>query len=84
MAAEGIVEAVASRRIALGWHLSSNHFPPVPYVWVSVAEAVIDRLDAGEDPDELIENPVRAGETVTLRQVAEGLHLDPWLDPEED
>lgn len=85
MNAEGMVRECGHmpRELALGWHLQSNHFPPVPLAWVASCEDVIDRLSAGQDPEEVIDNPVREGETVTLREVARGLHLDPWITREE-
>ncbi len=84
MAAEGFVEAGVERRLALRWHLAVNHFPPVSETWVPVCEDVIDRLNVGADPDERVDNPVREGETLELYEVAEALHLDPWLDLGEE
>ncbi len=80
LAAEGFVEIGVPRRAALIWHLTSNHFPPVSNAWVPVCETVIDRLNEGAKPDERVDNPVREGETLELYEVAEGLHLEPWLD----
>lgn len=89
LAAEDMAALNLNRRSALIWHLQSNHFPPVPHVWLDVAERVIDRLNAGGDREEKIPHPVFRSaegvpETVTLGEVARHLHLDPWLDTEED
>lgn len=42
--AEQVDEGNASLRQALSWHLTANHYPPLPYVYVDVAEQVIDKV----------------------------------------
>ena len=87
IAAEDMAVHAPNRRTALIWHFYHNHFPPVPHPWLDVAERVIDRLNSGGDPTELIANPVRRDENglpewISLGRVAEGLHLETWIDPE--
>ena len=66
-----------SRHEALRWHLQYNHYPPVSEVFIPVAEEAIDRGNQ-EDWDYTIEMP--NGCRLTLAQIIEGLHLEPFLE----
>lgn len=56
-------EGNASLRQALSWHITANHYPPLPVAYIDVAEQVIDWV-SGCDPyddetwDTLIDLPV--------------------------
>ena len=85
MQAAAFGEAVATgeiqRRAALEWHVTANHFPPLPIEYVDVAVEVIDRLDGAYaedvDWDELVLLP--KGLRMLPREVQ-------WLEvaPDED
>jgi len=66
-----------SRHEALRWHLQYNHYPPVSEVFIPVAEEAIDRGNQ-EDWDYIIEIP--NGCRLTVAQIIEGLHLEPFLE----
>lgn len=71
-----------SLEAALHWHLRANHFPPVPAVWVPVAMAAIEHANEG-DYDASLERP-QDKQLVSVGDVVEGLHLDSFIDYEED
>jgi len=92
MGAMGMMGAVEDGMIgirqALSWHLSSNHYPPIPEIMVDVAMAAIE---AGEDEDwdRLIDLPDgvehrRYGKRVPASAVIESMHLDTFIQGEED
>lgn len=70
-----------SRNQALRWHLQSNHYPPIHEIFIPIAEEAIERANAGEWEKE-IEMP--NGKTLTVGEIVEGLHLDSFLDVEEE
>lgn len=80
-------EGEVSMRMALTWHLQSNHFPPVHTIFVDTAMQAI-RLAADEDLDTEIELP--NGLVKTVQSIVEELHLWPFVDnadalpPEEE
>lgn len=67
-------------RVALEWHLRSNHYPPVNLVFVGVALEAIKRGRAG-DWGAVLEMP--NGLRRTVSQIVAGLHLDAWLEDED-
>lgn len=75
-----------NRAQALSWHLTSNHYPPVPEFMVPVCEAAIDAYNEGE-PDRLINLPegvsYRGVISAPAIAIIEGHHLDAWLEDEE-
>jgi hypothetical protein len=83
MAGEGEV----SMRMALNWHLTSNHFPPVHTIFVDTAMQAI-RLAADEEFDTVLELP--NGRQLSVIDIVEQLHLWPFVDnadacpPEEE
>jgi hypothetical protein len=69
-------------RTSLRYHLTGNHYPPVP---ASMVDACLDTIDAyhDEDYDRLIALPESVswrGETsAPAHAIAEAHHLDNWL-----
>ena len=68
---------------AIGIHLTSNHYPPVP---LSMVTPCIDALDAywSDDPDAEIAMPegvtYKGMNTAPAWAVIEQHHLEAWLD----
>jgi hypothetical protein len=71
--------------MAIGIHLRSNHYPPVP---LSMVEPCIEAIDAyyEEDYNKMIEMPegvsYRGSKFAPASAIIEQHHLDAWL-PEE-
>jgi hypothetical protein len=81
--AEAVDDGMVDLRSALSWHLTSNHYPPIPEIMIDVAMAAIE---AGEDEDwdRLIDLPDgvehrRYGHSVPASAVIEDMHLDPFI-----
>lgn len=75
-------------RSAVGIHLTSNHYPPVPVSMVTACVEAINLCNEGS-PDDLVELPTgvlwRYETSAPAWAIVEGHHLDPWLtddDPE--
>ena len=86
--AEAVDDGMIDLRSALSWHLTANHYPPIPTIMIDVAMAAIE---AGEDEDwdRLIDLPDgvehrRYGKRVPASAVIESLHLDTFIQGEED
>jgi hypothetical protein len=89
--AEGFAEAVAegtcSLRAALSWHLTSNHFPPVP---TSMIEPCLEAIEAcnEEDWEREIALPgaitFRGVRTAPANAIVEAHHLDSFLGDDDD
>ena len=47
--AEQVSEGNISIAAALGWHLQSNHYPPVPTVFNAVCLAAVEAANDGND-----------------------------------
>jgi len=81
MSAEEMAAAVGEHettmRMALTWHLTSNHFPPVHTMFVDAAMEAI-QLAAVEDFDYVIHLPNDKDLTVT--EIVDELHLWPFVD----
>lgn len=87
-----ITETDLSLEQQLSWHLSGNHYPPIPQVMVSVCIEAIDAVWEN-DNDRLIPLPkMEDGFQIRWRDgsteapawaVVEHAHLDAWL-PELD
>ena len=80
--AMGITETDLSLEEQIGWHFSSNCYPPIPKIMIPVA---IEAIDAywEEDYQRLVELPegveFRDGSTsITAAQAIESLRLDAW------
>ena len=68
--------------VAIGYHLTGNHYPPVP---LSMVQPCIDAIDAYHDEDynRLIELPApitwRDQNHAPASAIVEAHHLDAWL-----
>ena len=72
--------ANASRDVALGWHLTSNHYPPIhPDFHPPIREA-IELANCGEW-DATVDLP--NGITKTVRSVVQEVHLEPFIEWDE-
>ena len=96
MQAQEMAELMDSRT-GMAWHLTSNHYPPVP---VAMVDACLEAIDAGldEDWERPIQLPIdgvdRNGEPfqITWRgqdnapawAIIEGHHLGAWLEVEDE
>jgi hypothetical protein len=73
---------------ALSYHLQSNHYPPIPSGCVPVAVRVVNAVNNGEAwwEDEVDTNEVRhrTGRYLTVAELVEGWHLQPFLTQGED
>lgn len=67
--------------LALTWHLCFNHFPPISDVFVPTAQRAIDLANEGQW-EEMITMP--NGVTLPAGMIVEQLHLQPFLDDDED
>lgn len=69
----------------ISWHLTSNHYPPVP---TSMVTPCIEAIDAfwEDDLDKEIELPegvtYRGMTTAPAREIIINHHLDAWCDDE--
>lgn len=88
--AEQVAEGQMDLRAALHWHLTSNHFPPVPESMVDVAEEALEGVRQGasltEDCVELPEGAEhrRYGRSVPLGEIIRVLHLEAFIGLEEE
>lgn len=69
-------EGMIDEDTALQWHLQSNHFPPIPFDFVSVAKQAL-KLARDNDYDTVITMPNDIDKTVG--DIIEGMHLDTFL-----
>lgn len=74
--------------VALYHHLRYNHFPPVHEDFIPVAERAIELaqeaiwMDEQQGWDTVIEMP--NGVSLTVSEIVEGLHLDFFLEADEE
>lgn len=88
--AAGMAEAIGKEWIdlttALHWHLTANHYPPLPTALIETAKTAIERANTG-DFDSMIDLPegiaFRAETTMSVSRVVESLHLGPYITYEE-
>jgi hypothetical protein len=74
-------------RSAIGWHLSSNHYPPVPS---SMIDPCIEAIEACLEGDWL--RPIALPDGVSFRgspsapaaDIVEQHHLDAWVELDEE
>ncbi len=88
--AAGFAEQVALNNIrleqALSWHLSGNHYPPLPGELIPVAKAAIEKANEGEwdfeipMPDNI---DFRDQRTVSVALAVETMHLDAFIQGDE-
>jgi len=80
--AEAMAEANLSLEAQLDWHLTSNHYPPVPSIMIPVCIEAIDNANEGEW-DKLValpENVSWKGLTeVPTHAIVEQHHLEFWI-----
>lgn len=62
-------------------HLRYDHFPPIDLSFIPVAEAAIEAAQA-DDWDQTITMPNDV--TLTVREIVDGLHLDFFIDTDDD
>lgn len=74
-------------RTALSFHLTSNHFPPVPTTMIDPCIDAIDNANAGEW-DKMVRLPDGVGyrgmTSAPTSAIIEQHHLDSFLDSEEE
>jgi hypothetical protein len=87
LSAEGITETDLPLEDQIRWHLTSNHFPPVPVSMVPVCIAALDAANE-EDWDRMISLPDGVGyrglTAAPAHAIVEQHHLDPWLPQDDD
>jgi hypothetical protein len=86
MFAEGLIESGMSLEDAISLHLTSNHYPPVPTIMVSVCIEAIDAYNEGDSGREItLPDGVsyRGSLTAPAWAIIEGHHLETWLDLDE-
>jgi hypothetical protein len=87
MSLDGMLEGEVDYEVALQWHLTSNHYPPVP---LSMIQACKDAIDAcnEEDSSRSIELPGgtswRGKDSAPAWAIVEGHHLESFLMSDDD
>jgi hypothetical protein len=85
--AEGITETDLSLADQIRWHLTGNHFPPIPVSMIPVCIAALDAANE-EDWDRMISLPEGVGykglTAAPAHAIIEQHHLDPWLSQDDD
>lgn len=70
----------------LAYHLTANHYPPIPTLMVGTCVAAIDAVNE-YDPYREIELPdgvsYRGSDTAPAVAIVEQHHLEAWLDYED-
>jgi hypothetical protein len=77
---------------ALAWHLTANHYPPVPTSMVAVCLEAIEITNKANWGDAAYSDPIELPDGVTWRgnnyapasAIIEAHHLDAFLDQEEE
>ena len=89
MSLEGMLEGEVSYDAALTWHLTSNHYPPVPLSMLTACKQAIEAC-IEEESDRSIELPSgtswRGNSSAPAWAIVEGHHLESFIagDEEED
>lgn len=78
--AEAVADAQLGIDVALHWHLTANHFPPISPTFIPAAKEAIERAN-GCDWTSTIEMP--NGRSLTVAQIIEGMHLDSFVECDE-
>lgn len=80
---EGMISAGLSIRATLSWHLTSNHYPPVPDSMIDPCIAAIDAINEG-DYQRMIELPegiaYKGNNTAPAAAIAESHHLAAFIE----
>lgn len=85
LSTEAMLEVVEFRQ-ALAWHLSGNHYPPVPSVMITPCLEAIANANAGEwDKAVTLPDGIlwRNEATCPTHALIESLHLDSFLDSDD-
>lgn len=84
---QAVDDGMVELRQALTWHLSANHYPPLPVELVDVCVRAIHLAEEGE-PDAIINLPEgmlwRNQHTAPVWALVDGLHLEAFIGTEED
>jgi hypothetical protein len=78
-----ILKGAVALDTALLWHLTSNHYPPVPAAMVPVAKKAIEHANLGEwdasvkFPEGWVVNNLRQME---VSKIVEIMHLDAFIE----
>ncbi len=83
--------ALADLDVALGWHLQSNHYPPVHSAFLPLAKQAVEKgarayvlaeISLYEEAQEILREQVEFpnGLIRTIGDVIEGLHLDAFVE----
>ncbi len=70
--------------VSLFHHLRYNHVPAVPVCLIDTAKAAIAAVNMGDWDDEIAMPEGFDNEYLTARAIIEGLHLEGYLELEED
>lgn len=85
--AAAVRDNMITRRVALEYHLTVNHYPPMPAALVPVCEAAIDACNAGA-PDRELPMPdgilFRGKAVARAWDIVESAHLESFLNSEEN
>lgn len=71
--------------VALQWHLTSNHYPPIPAAFVSVAQDAIDKINMDEGDDMVIFPEglaINGQQALPAFEIARLMHLESFVDQE--
>lgn len=85
--ADHVTDGDISLYQALEWHLTANHFPPVPVAMVAVCQRIIETQGKwGYDDCISLPEDVRwRGESqAPILAIIEEFHLDPFLEQFEE
>lgn len=88
------IQNFASLDVSLAWHLSGNHYPPIPSSMIPIAKEAIEKAQEYQftlDQDLLdyrIELPdgvsFRGSTAAPVRDIMEGLHLWDFVQAEDE
>lgn len=78
----GMIEAVG-RWESLPWHLSSNHYPPLPTTLVGACISAVTAVEDG-DPQRSEGVEYQGRRVAPAWAIVEGMHLDPFVRWDED
>jgi hypothetical protein len=75
---------VAKQDVALQWHLTSNHYPPLPVALVAPCQRAIRNANRGLwERRVMLPKGYGFRPWVTTAKLVEGCHLDAFLDQED-
>lgn len=82
---EQVKEGAVNLDTALLWHLTSNHYPPIPTAMIPIAKQAIENAHLGMW-DKHIEFPegwkVNGLTEMSVSKIVEIMHLDAFIDEE--